>query len=514
MSRPHARWTLLPLLVIGLAAFACKSSDSSGGGGQTILLEDDTTTSEEPQGQRRRQPVLNTPAQDKKVGEEAARSVEAEMGLLDDPELSAYVSELGHRLLRGVPKRGFNYRFSIVDQFEPNAFALPGGQIYVSRGLLELSNSEDELACVIGHEITHAANRHSSASQAVQKRQSFFLMPYVRYAHMAAYSRDLERDADLGGQTLAGRAGYDPMGMSLFLSQLDSVERLRRGSSRLPRWFDTHPSSTERAAVNAARAPSIRVRENPKLSHDRGDFLRRIDGLVVGPNPSEGLFEGSRFRHPDLDFQVLFPRKWKYSNTHRAVGASSPDGQALVFLAAEGGITDPKQAAEERVAKAQQVRARITSAREVRIGDIDAYRIEVTGEMNGRRIAAEATFIPHGGLMYRIVGVAPTHSAKKFLPMARNTARSFRPLTQEERDAIKVQRVRIVEAKKDETLGALGKRTGNTWDTTRTAVLNGVTTNVRFDDGEAVKIIHNEPYTPKAKSELSSGFGGSSPDEL
>ncbi len=116
--------------------------------------------------------------------------------------------------------------------------------------------------------------------------------------------------------------------------------------------------------------------------------------------------------------------------------------------------------------------------------------------------------------MYRIVGVAPTYSADKFLPMARNAARSSRPLTPEERDSIRVQRIRIVEARKGETLAALGERTGNTWDTTRTAVLNGVATNVRLDDGEEMKIVHNEPYTPKTKSELSSGFGGRSPDEL
>ena len=140
--------TWLPLLVLTLALV-----DACGG----------TKT---PARSKQREVILTTEYDDQRVGEEASSSVEAEMGILDEPHLTLLVQEIGKRLLRSDPSRKFEYEFHIVDQEMPNAFALPGGHIYVSRGLIALANSEDELACVIGHEITHAAKRHAAAMQA------------------------------------------------------------------------------------------------------------------------------------------------------------------------------------------------------------------------------------------------------------------------------------------------------------------------------------------------------------
>ena len=201
-----------------------------------------------PSDEKKKRNILLTEYDDARVGAEASRDVEAEIGLLDDPELDAYVSQIGRRLLRGVPRRSFHYQFSIVDQFEPNAFALPGGYIFISRGLLALANSEDELANVIGHEITHAALRHSAARQDIERGGNPLSMGWVRAANLAAYGRDMERTADREGQKLAAAAGYDPMGMSTFLGNLGQMERLRIGHTRMPSFFDTHPGSRGRAA--------------------------------------------------------------------------------------------------------------------------------------------------------------------------------------------------------------------------------------------------------------------------
>jgi len=147
-----------------------------------------------PAGQK--QIILATEYDDRRAGDEAAAEIEAEMGILADPELSAYVSEIGRRLLRFQPRKPFAYRFHIVDQAMPNAFSLPGGGIYVSRGLIALASNEDELACVIGHEITHAAERHAAARQDISRRGLPIVSPYLRMARLAAYSRDQEHDAD------------------------------------------------------------------------------------------------------------------------------------------------------------------------------------------------------------------------------------------------------------------------------------------------------------------------------
>jgi predicted Zn-dependent protease len=179
---------------------------------------------------KKKRTILMTEYDDARVGKEQSAGVAVQMGVLDDSALTAYVSEIGHKLLRGVPRRGFNYEFSVVDQEEPNAFALPGGYIFISRGLLALTNNEDELACVIGHEITHAAHRHAASQQALAKRS--YAMGYIRAAQMASYGRDMERDADKGGQILCAAAGYDPMGLSTFLTSLGASDRVKRLHTR------------------------------------------------------------------------------------------------------------------------------------------------------------------------------------------------------------------------------------------------------------------------------------------
>jgi hypothetical protein len=204
---------------------ACSSSPKSGG-------------------QKKKRTILLTEYDDARVGAEASRDVEAEIGLLGDPELDAYVSEIGRRLLRGVPRRSFHYQFAIVDQFEPNAFALPGGYIFISRGLLALANSEDELANTIGHEIVHAARRHASARQAVEQQGNPLSMPWVRAANLAAYGRDMERTADRGGQMLAA-ASSDTRGCPPSSTRTPDragappptpLARARSAGSGIPHW--------------------------------------------------------------------------------------------------------------------------------------------------------------------------------------------------------------------------------------------------------------------------------------
>jgi predicted Zn-dependent protease len=454
---------------------ACSSSPKSGG-------------------QKKKRTILLTEYDDARVGAEASRDVEAEIGLLGDPELDAYVSEIGRRLLRGVPRRSFHYQFAIVDQFEPNAFALPGGYIFISRGLLALANSEDELANTIGHEIVHAARRHASARQAVEQQGNPLSMPWVRAANLAAYGRDMERTADRGGQMLAAAAGYDPMGMSTFLSSLGQMERLLIGHTRLPTFFDTHPGSRGRAAANAARAREIRWKRDPALGDTRSSYLRRIEGLALGERPESGVFQGDRFLHPDLDFQIVFPHGWRTSNTNRAVGAVSPRGDAVIFLTADLPEGDPKAVAETFAEKTkEEFHLEVKQSQPVKIGGLDAWRMK----LEGGRAVAYVTFIPYRGATWRITGFSPSIVAKQYLPHTLNAARSFRPLTAAQRNSIEVTRLSLVEARSGEDLAALGRRTGNAWDPSRTAVLNGVFADHRFEGGELVKIARVEPYSVK-----------------
>jgi len=169
----------------------------------------------------------------------------------------------------------------VVDQDAPNAFALPGGYIFVSRGLLVLSNSEDELANVLGHEIVHVARRHAAARQSLM-RDLPAIFRYAAMGQVSAYSREQEREADRLGQGLSGVAGFDPQGMADFLRDLDYTERLRLGHSRMPGYLDTHPTTGERVAAAATRAQSVSWKRQPPIAGGHNAYLRRLDGLVVG----------------------------------------------------------------------------------------------------------------------------------------------------------------------------------------------------------------------------------------
>ena len=314
----------------------------------------------------------------------------------------------------------------MVDQIEPNAFALPGGHIFISRGLLALVNTEDELANVIAHEITHASQRHSAASQAAARNQNPLAPPWMRAANMAAYSRDMERDADRGGQMLAAAAGYDPMGMSTFLASLGRWQQLESGP-RGPSFFDSHPGSVERASTNAIRAAELRRRPNPALGDTRESLLAKIEGLSVGPRREGGVFVGDRFLHPSLGFQMTFPDGWRLQNTNQAVGAISRHRDAVVYLSADLPPGDLEKVGTEFLEKLTEGRARITRSQPVKLGSLDAWRIEAEASSSQGRVALINTFFTFRESTWRITGMSPALIAQKHRPRILATTRSFRP---------------------------------------------------------------------------------------
>jgi len=452
--------------------------------------------SEPKTGEKKKRTVLMTEYDDERVGREASVDVAAQMGVLDDPELNDYVTEIGLKLLRGLARRSFQYHFAVIDQVEPNAFALPGGYVFVTRGLLALVSSEDELACVLGHEITHVNHRHAAAQQDLASRG--IAMPWIRAGRLASYSRDMERDADDGGQILCAAAGYDPIGMSTFLENLGQYERLRVGH-RNPGFFDTHPGSTERAASNAVRASELRWRRDPLLGDTRKSLLAKIDGLPLGERPEAGVFRDELFLHPDLDFQIRFPSGWYTANSNAAVGASEPRGRAVVFLMGDAPPGEPQKIAQAWADKTNETqRLDVRDSRPVKIGQIDAWRMQVDTRMGGGSVSSLVTFIPYHGATWRITGMSRASDSEQFLGRTLNTMRSFRPLDDEERRSIVGYRLGLAQARVGESLEALGQRTGSAWGVPELAVYNGVFIDHRFEGGESVKIALEVPYAGPA----------------
>lgn len=445
--------------------------------------------------------ILSTEYHDERAGAESARAVEAQIGVLDDPALDAYVDRIGSVLLRSVPRRRFRYHFAVVDMEAPNAFALPGGYVFVSRGLLALANDEDELACVIGHEITHVERRHAAAQQAIAQR-TIPINPWFAAGKQAAYGREMEREADEGGQILCAAAGYDPMGMSTFLARLGSVDRLEAGYARGTSFFDTHPGSDERAAANAVRAREIRRAHDPGLGDTRVALFEKIDGLPVGQRPETGIFQGDTFLHPVMDFVVRFPSDWEKQNANAVVGARAPRGDAVVYVTAQAAQqpAGSARASAEAWVRQQPEGARmvVRESKPVKVGHIDAWRMRVDASGGPQSLRALVTFIPYRAATFQIVGMAPSLAAGAYEGRMLSTARSFRPLSPEERGSIESLRLRVTEARPGESPGPLALRVGSAWSVLELALQNGVDVTHRFDGGELVKYATAEPWTPPA----------------
>jgi predicted Zn-dependent protease len=441
------------------------------------------------------------------LGRQGAAEVEREIGLVRDPKLEAYVGAIGQRLARASPRRDVAYRFAVADMPEPNAFALPGGYVYVSRGLVALANSEDELANVIGHEIGHVAARHAAqretrslgvgilsalgaiaaglAGGAEAAQMASQLGQVAGAGLIASYGRDQERQADVVGQGLAAESGWDPAAMTGFLVALERESALRPGPTRRPSFLDSHPSTSERIAATRARAAELPRGPTDSVARGRGDYLRRIEGLLVGPDPNEGVFEGQRFLHPGLGIALELPRGWQTQNQKTAVAALAPGRDAMEVLEMQGRSGDPRAAAR---AWAQANPVQVVDSESTRIGGFPAFRALAQARSQSGATALDVTWIAHPKGMFRITAMSSPARYPAYANTFERTAESFRQLRADEREGIHALRLRIASGRAGESLAALSRRSGNRWSVAETAVANGLPPDARLASGQLVKL--------------------------
>ena len=450
-----------------------------------------------------------SPEREAAVGRQAAAEVAEQMGLVQDRALVRYVEQLGQRLAQRSPRQDVPYRFHVVDMEVPNAFALPGGYIYVSRGLLALTNEEAELAGVIGHEIGHVAARHAAkresraigagvvgvlgtiAGAVLGGQTGAAVMQDITQVaaagHVAAYSRDQEREADELGQQMAAGSGYSPAAMSAFLRRLGEAGELQTGQKEIPSFLDSHPATYERVRDTAWRAPSLAVANIAPISSTRAGYLSNLVGLTLGPDPANGIFVGSRFVHPELRFVLDFPAGWQTGNQPAAVGAVAPDGRAMLLLESQGGTPDPASAAN---VFARGNRLSLRNGKQVPIGGRLAYRAQASARDGG----LDLTWIANTRGTFRITGAAAGEAFQGYAPTFERTAYSFRGLTARELSRIRMRQLYIVRAEQGETLGTLSSRSGNVWTVQETAVMNSLSPTAPLASGDLVKIAVERPY--------------------
>jgi len=501
---------VLPLLL--LAAAACSGAPREAPPAGPTVLMSDAPPAAQPEGERA--PPKRDPA----------REVEATFGVVRDGPALAVVAEVGERVAAASPRREIPYRFGVVDRAEPNAFALPSGHVYVSRGLLALLNSADELAGVLGHEVAHVAARHVEARErqalaasvlgalaaaaggfASDARSAALAGPAgqaAAAASIASFSREQEREADRLGQAYAAAAGYAEDGLAHALRALDYDRRLREASSPLPHFFDTHPGGAERFAQASTRAETAGSGGRPAAPAAAEAFLRRLDGLVVGPDPAQGIFRGPRFLHAGLDLTLRFPERWRPVNTPTAVFALAPEGDAVIALELARPLPNLEATAQADLA------ARRLEPHEVdrlRIGDAPALRvIGLAPVLEGGSSpwgsqgveALDVTWVERQDGVYRITGRTSEERFRGHAGAFLAAARSLRRLTAAERDGIQVLRLRLVRSEPGEALAALARRAGTPWTPGEIALANGLPRGSELGEPRLLKLALPEPWRP------------------
>ncbi len=455
----------------------------------------------------------HSPEWDRNVGAEASKDLEANVGLYDDSTLTAYVNDTGQKVVSQVENRQYDFQFHIIDQPVANAFSLPGGYVYVTRGLLALTNSPDELACVLGHETTHVIKRHAAQRLEAAAVPGIFTLPGavvgtvsplagdllaapaqgVGGLFLAGYSRDQEREADRTGQELAARAGFDPHALSQVLDRLGQFESLASNvqDQRVPSIFQTHPQTPERVAATRHRADELAATVTPPpLPHDRDAYVGMLDGLVLRENPAGGIFVGDVFMHPTLGLAFTAPHGWSDINMPAGVIVVSPKQDAVVMLSRPTGITTPAQDADQFIAELHRQNLTAPPVESMTIDDLPARRITLTEQDAGTVDYVEITWLQHRGVTYRFLAITTSSN----LTAARGVVESFHDLTPQERASIKVTRLRIAQVLPGETLADVSRRMDNQWDLKTTAVVNAVGEKAPLRPGQRIKVARTEAY--------------------
>lgn len=463
-------------LVAGFAASACATNPATGSS-QLMLVSED---------------------QEIAMGRQADTAVIATIGLYPDAAWQRYIQQFGARLAATSERPNLPWTFRVVDDPAVNAFALPGGFVYVTRGLLSHLTDEAELASVVGHEIGHVTARHTAAEMSKQEliglglaAGSMVSSQVAKYAGTAnqalgilylKFSRDDESQADMLGLRYMRRANFDPRQMPAVFRMLERLDATG-GGGRLPSWLQTHPSPANRVAAISAQIAAL-PQDFSGTMVNRDSYVRLVDGLVFGINPRQGYFSGSQFSHPDLRFRLTFPDGWTTNNGAQAVVAVSPQGDGAVELSqapeasAEGGA---------RAFVSQQGITGGSAARVSLVGGLSGVSVPFTAATSNGTLRGTVLFVDYGGAVYRIVGYAAEARWSTYQGAAERAERSFQPLTDPVALNVQPQHVDVLTLTRSTNIGQMVQERASPVTAAGLALINQVETQTPFASGRLVK---------------------------
>jgi predicted Zn-dependent protease len=485
------RKRLIPLACALALASGCLSTPNPATGGQDFT------------------PFMS-PAKEARIGADEHPKILARFGgVYQDPAIGGYVAEVGGRVMAHAGAQRQAFRFTVLNSPQVNAFALPGGYVYVTRGLLALANSEAQLAGVLAHEVGHVVARHTaqrynraiftSLGAAVLgavtgNRLVDQLVQIGGELYLKGFSRDQEFEADtLGVRYMAG-AGYDAGAQARFLAAMGSHSALERqiagaqGRDPIADFFATHPRSEDRVQRAIAAAQGSASAAGAPRRRER--YLDTIQGLIYGDDPAQGLVRGRVFSHPKLGFSFTVPPGYRLINTDQAVFAKGPNGAAIKFDGAK------------REDAGRDVLSYLSRVWAARLSLVEVERITV----NGMPAATGQTMVKARGggkanlrlvairfardRIVRFMMLTPFADLDRLRPELQRTTFAFRRLGRAERPWLKPLRLRLVRYGPGDSIEALAAKLPlEGYKVARFRTLNGLGPNDRPRPGIRLKTV-------------------------
>jgi predicted Zn-dependent protease len=389
------------------------------------------------------------------LGRQTDGQVIQEYGLYEDAKLTAYLNDICQRLGKISHRPNLTYHSKVLDVSVVNAFAVPGGYVYFTRGILASLNNEAELAAVMGHEVGHITARHSARQYSQAQLAQLGLGVGMVFAEkipalselaqlgvgmlFLRFSRDNERQADDLGVEYSSKVGYDAAQMATFF---ETLERMNPGSDRtgLPSWFSTHPSPEDRMQAVRIRAREWQQKLGIKdLKLNRDQYFKEIDGLVFGEDPRQGYVSDHVFYHPVLRFQFPVPVNWKLKNTPSRVQIVGEREEAVILFSLTAGPS-PYEAARTFVGKTG---ALVIRSEATQVNGLPSQRVISDIQTQSGVIRVMSYFIQKERRIFVFHGLSLRSLFQKYQALFDGHMRQFKELSDPKRINIKPDRIRI-----------------------------------------------------------------------
>lgn len=434
------------------------------------------------------------------LGQNTDEEIRRQFGVYDDPDLLAYIESVGKRLVPHTHRPHLDYKFAVLDTPVINAFAVPGGFIYVTRGILALMNSEAELSVVLGHELGHVTARHG-----IRKLSKILLVQvglavggalsdtFAKISGVASvgiqllflkYSRDDEREADALGIEYARKGSYNPAEMIDFFVSLQKLGDLSGGHG-LPGFLSTHPLNSERI-----RNVQLMLQETDlELAVKEEPYLRRLDGIVFGEDPRQGYVESHTFYHPQLRFFFSVPQDWEVQNTPAQVGLTTKDGNAAVILQAEKSEESLNSYAQKKAAGLEG-KYFIREDGATINGLAGFHQVYDIIQEEKETLRLRFTFIKKDGFIYTFSALSTALNFSKYDPVFQAVVNSFGELKNPKFINRQPKRLRLAKADGGQTLQELFRGAGldkDFWP--KAALLNGMEPGGTPRKSQLIKIV-------------------------